>query len=86
MCGETTKEWFKWLPLAKWWYNTHYHASTQPTPYEVVYNQPLPLYLPYLCGESAIAEVDKSLQRRENRINQLKQKLIKTHARIKQQN
>lgn len=28
MTGDKPKEWFKWLLLAKWWYNTSYHFST----------------------------------------------------------
>ena len=34
MCGENSKDWCIWLPLAEWWYNTHYHTFTQLTPYE----------------------------------------------------
>jgi transposase InsO family protein len=26
--GDKPKEWSRWLPLAKWWYNTNIHAST----------------------------------------------------------
>ena len=29
--------WVQWLPLAEWWYNTNYHATTKMTPYEAVY-------------------------------------------------
>ena len=39
------------VPLAEWWYNTHFHTSIQLTPYEVVYNQSLPVHLPYLAGK-----------------------------------
>lgn len=48
ICSESPKDRSMWLPLAEWWYNTNYHTSIQATPYEVVYNQPPPLYLPYL--------------------------------------
>lgn len=72
-----------WLPLAEWWYNTHFHTSTQKTPYEVVYNQPPPLHLSYLAGKSINREVDRSLQRREEMISNLKSQLQKAHARMK---
>lgn len=43
MCGDSPKDWCMWLPVAEWWYNTHFHTSLQLTPYEVVYNQCKPL-------------------------------------------
>ena len=85
MCGENPKDWTMWIPLAEWWYNTHYHTAAQITPYEVVYNQPPPLHLPYLAGESPIAEVDRSLQRREAMIRQLKVQLARAQSRMKLQ-
>jgi len=75
MCIQNTKEWAKWLALAEWWYNTTYHSASQMTPYEVVYNQPPPLHLPYLLGESPHLAVDRSMQKRELMINLLKQNL-----------
>lgn len=85
MCGEHPKKWCQWLPLAEWWYNTHFHSSTQVTPYEVVYNQPPPLYLPYLPGESPVEEVDRSMQRREKMIADLKYHLLRAQSRMKSQ-
>lgn len=85
MCGEHPKEWHAWLPLTEWWYNTHFHSATQMTPYEVVYGQSPPVYLPYLLGESNIAEVDRSLQRREEMLAMLKYHLNKAQARMKEQ-
>ena len=51
MCAENPSEWSPWLALTEWRFNTHYHTSSRMTPYEVVYNQPPPLHLPYLPGE-----------------------------------
>lgn len=84
MCGEQPKEWSLWLPLAEWWYNTHYHSSIGMTPYEVVYNQPPPVYLPCLAGDEAHPIVDRSMQRRQTMINQLKANLLQTQHRMKQ--
>ena len=72
MTGDAPSEWSQWLPLAEWWYNTHFHTAIQLTPYEVVYSQPPPLHLPYLLGESNNAEVDRSLTRREEMLQTLK--------------
>lgn len=85
MSGNQPKGGCLWLPLAEWWYNTHFHSSTQLTPYEVVYNQPPPLHLPYLAGESTMAAVDRSLQRREAMIKEIKIQLLKAQNRMKTQ-
>lgn len=83
MCGKKEKDWSLWLPFSEWWYNTHYHTSSQKTPYEIVYNQPPPLHLPYLANESNNKEVDRSLQKREAMISDLKFHLIRAQNRMK---
>jgi hypothetical protein len=30
-------QWFKWLPLAEWWYNTSFHTATKMTPFMALY-------------------------------------------------
>ncbi|XP_025981166.1 uncharacterized protein [Glycine max] len=62
-CLSSTNRWR--LPLAEWWYSTTYHSSIKANPYEIVYGQVPPAYLPYLLGESKVDLVDKSLQKRE---------------------
>lgn len=71
--------------MAEWWYNTHYHSSTQLTPYEGVYGKPPPLHLPYLQGESAVDEIYRSLQRREHMIDLVKFHLARAQTRMKNQ-
>lgn len=64
MCNDRPQEWSKWLALAEYWYDTTFHSATQLTPFEAVYGQALPLHLPYLPGESKVAVVAKSLQKK----------------------
>lgn len=85
MCTGHEKDWSSWLPLAEWWDNTHFHTAIQITPYEIMYGQPPPLHIPYLAGEMADAEVDRSLQRRESVPSDIKQHLVKAHNRMKSQ-
>jgi len=85
MCNEKTSEWSRWLPLAEWWYNTTFHSAIELTPYEVVYNQPPPVHLPYVPGETKIDAVDRSLQRREAMIQMLKFFLLRAQHRMKMQ-
>lgn len=65
MIFDSLRNWSCWLPLADWWYNTKFHVSAQLTPCEIIYNQPPPLHLPYLPGETNIEAVDICLQKRE---------------------
>jgi hypothetical protein len=30
-------QWFKWLPLVEWWYNTSFHTTTKMTPFMALY-------------------------------------------------
>ena len=76
MCSDNPKQWSKWLPLAEWWYNTTYHSSIKASPFEIVYGQAPPTYLPYLPSESKVELVDRSLQKREEML-----KLVKFHMR-----
>jgi len=85
MCTEKANDWSKWLPLAEWWYNTTFHTAIELTPYEVVYNQPPPIHLPYLPGETQVDAVDRSLQRREAMIQMLKFFLLQAQHRMKVQ-
>ena len=53
--------------------------SIKVSPYEIVYGQAPPTYLPYLPGESKVELVDRSLQKREEML-----KLVKFHMRMAQ--
>nr|GFA33517.1 hypothetical protein [Tanacetum cinerariifolium] len=74
MTSEKPKEWVQWLALAKFWYNTNFHTAIQTTPYEAVYGQKPPVYMP---GESALEQVDRTLQAIEQAINLIKQVTIR---------
>lgn len=84
MSSQIPSEWCKWLPVAEWWYNTTYHSASHLTPYEVVYNQPSPIHIPYLPGESSVDTVDRSLQKWEAMISLLKFHLRRAQNRTKQ--
>lgn len=81
MCSNSPSSSAKWFSLAKWWYNTNYHIFINCTPYEVVYGQPPPLYLPYLPEESKSQTVDRSLISRDEAIKLLKFHLLKAQIR-----
>lgn len=85
MTSDRPAMWSKWLPLAEYWYNTNFHTTTQTTPYEVVYGQAPPIYLPYLQGESKVQVVAKCLEDREKMLVLLKFHLMRVQHRMKQQ-
>ncbi|GKD33820.1 putative mitochondrial protein, partial [Tanacetum coccineum] len=72
MTGETPKDWVKWVPLVKYWYNTNYHSILDTTPYEVVYGQTPPMHIPYMAKDSPVEAVDRTLQEREQVVQLLK--------------
>jgi len=84
MCSDDPKQWSKWLPLAEWWYNTTYHSTIKASPYEIVYGQLPPAYLPYLPGESTIELVDRSLQKREEQLKLVQFHMKRAQDRMKQ--
>ena len=83
--SEKQHQWKKWLPLAEWWYNTSYHATTKMTPYEAVYGQQPPSILTYLPGSSKVQAVDNLLQNRDAILTTLKDNLALAQNRMKQQ-
>ncbi|GJW46494.1 retrotransposable element Tf2 [Tanacetum coccineum] len=73
----------QWLSLAEYWYNTNFHSSTHMTPFEAVYRQPPPTYVPYENGDNHVEVVDRSLQAREQTIKQLKFHLQRARDRMR---
>lgn len=77
--------WVQWLPMAEWWYNTNYHATTKMTPYEAVYGQLPPSPTSYLKGCSKVQAVDQLLQHRATMLAHLRENLHQAQNRMKQQ-
>ena len=77
--------WVQWLPLAEWWYNTNYHATTKMTPYEAVYGQLPPSPTSYLKGCSKVQAVDQLLQHSATMLAHLRENLHQAQNRMKQQ-
>lgn len=71
-------EWYKFLALSEWSYNTSQHSGTGFTPYEVIYGKPPPSVPDYLIGSSPNDAVDTMLLTREAIHATLRRKLLKT--------
>ncbi|GMI89824.1 hypothetical protein HRI_002651700 [Hibiscus trionum] len=85
MTGERPREWSDWVHLAEWWYNTSFHSAIQVTPYQALYGQPPPIHVPYVAGDSLVAEVDRSLQHREAALKMLRFHMKRAQDRMKSQ-
>ncbi|XP_070041479.1 transposon Tf2-1 polyprotein [Nicotiana tomentosiformis] len=84
-CSDSQKDWSYYLATTEWWYNTIFHSSIQTTPYEALYGQPPPLHLPYMAGDLAMEEVDKSLLTREFKYQLLQYHLQRAQHRMADQ-
>ena len=73
----------RWLPLAKFWYNTSYHLAIGVTPFEALYGRPPPTILTYVPGTASIQEVEGWLRRRDLMLTELKPHLPKAQERMK---
>ena len=74
----------EYLPWAELWYNTTYHISTGMTPFRALYGR-LPPTIPYYqAGHSLVHDVDQSLIRRDELLEQLKTNLAVAINRMKQ--
>ena len=81
----TLTEWAEWLYLAEFWFNTNYHTATKMTPHEALYGFGPPRLIDYVPGTTQVAAVDSILQYRQQILTLLKQNLVDTQARMKQQ-
>ncbi|KAJ4789708.1 polyprotein [Rhynchospora pubera] len=77
------KNWHKWLSLAEWWYNTHFHSSIKTTPFEALYGYSpaqLPMGTPL---RSRVEAVNQELKERQKVLSELKRQLTKAQDRMK---
>lgn len=79
------KEWVKWLPWAKYWYNTSYHSSIRMTPFKVLYGQDPPKLISYDHGLAITFAVDEYLSRRDQVLKELRGHLLRAQQLMKAQ-
>ena len=74
-------QWVKWLPLAKWWYNTSFHTATKMIPFG--YHPPS--IKSYLRENSKIQAVEHHIEHQQQVLQLLKDNLTLAQNRMKQQ-
>ena len=78
------RKWSSFMPWVELWYNTTYHASTGMTPFEALYERPLPTIPHYDDGTCPVHKVDQQLASRDALLKQLKANLIAANNRMQQ--
>ncbi|MCI26772.1 Ty-3/Gypsy retrotransposon polyprotein, partial [Trifolium medium] len=63
--ADQPKNWVLWIHWAEFWFNTTFHASSEKTPFEVVYGRQPPLLTRWLQGETRVEAVQRDLLDRD---------------------
>lgn len=76
-------QWYRYLHLAEWCYNTTVHSGTGFAPSEVIYGRPPPTLVDYIQGSSPINAVDSMLTDRTELHALLQRRLLKAQTSMK---
>jgi hypothetical protein len=78
-------QWFIWLPLAEWWYNTSFHTATKMTPFMALYGYHPPSITSSLKEKSKVQAVEDHIEHQQQVLQILKDNLTMAQNRMKQQ-
>ena len=65
-------QWFKWLPLVEWWYNTSFHTIAKMTPFMVLYGYHPPSIASSLRENSKVQLVEGHINNQQQVIQLLR--------------
>jgi hypothetical protein len=78
-------QWFKWLPLVEWWYNTSFHTATKMTPFMELYGYHPPSITSSLKEKYKVQAVEDHIENQQQVLQILKDNLNMAQNRMKQQ-
>ena len=78
-------QWFKWLLLTKWWYDTSFHIAARMTPFMELYGYHPPSITSYLGENSKIQAVEYHIEHQQQVVQLLKDNLTLAQKRMKQE-
>jgi len=78
-------KWVKWLPLAKWWYNTPFHTPTKMTSFMALYGYHPPSIISSHRENSMVQAMEDHFNHQQHILQLLKENLTLLHNRMKQQ-
>jgi len=76
-------QWYRFLLLAEWSYNTSTHSGTCISPFEAIYRKPLLSIPHYILGDMTVEAVDSLLATRTVILAGLRRRLIKAQTNMK---
>jgi hypothetical protein len=77
-------QWFKWLPLVEWWYNTSFHTTTKITPFMELYGYHPTSITSYLNEKYKVQAMENHIKHQQQVLQLLKDNLTMAHNRMKQ--
>jgi hypothetical protein len=78
-------QWFKWLPLAEWWYKTSFHTATKMKPFMALYGYHPPSITSSLKEKSKVQAVEDHIEHQQQVLQILKDNLTMAQNCMKQQ-
>jgi hypothetical protein len=78
-------QWFKWLPLAEWWYNTSFHTAKKMTPFMALYGYHPPSITSSLKEKSNVQAMEDHIEHKEQVLQILKDNLTMAQNHMQQQ-
>lgn len=81
--GVNLFQWNRWLPLAKWWYNTSFHAAIKMSPYKALYGTEALIVNYHQVLTTKVAIVEEFIKNRTEMQGILKENLCKASERMK---
>jgi hypothetical protein len=77
-------QWFKWLPLAEWWYNTSLHNATKMTPFMALYGYQPPSITSSLKEKYKVQAMQDHIKHQQQVLHILKDNLTMEQNHMKQ--
>ena len=75
LVSDKQTQWFKWLPLVEWWYNTSFHTAAKMTPFMALYGyHPLSI-TSFLRENSKFQAVEDHIEHQQEVLQLLKDNL-----------
>ncbi len=84
MCFQKPRQWYNWLTLAEWWYNTTHHSSLGLSPFQVLYGYAPPTNLVVNLHQNLTSPVKEWSLERDQMVKILRERLQEAQNRMKQ--